>query len=187
MLKMSEDKKKRCPFVTEEGCEVYADRPANCRYYPVGQGTLKVEGKDGPQDEEFYFFINEPHCLGFEEDAEWSVGSWRADQEVDLYDSINKEWKGLQLRKNLPGQPPLDDKKQAQFYMACYDMDSFRSFVFESSFLETFDIDPETIQKIKDDEVELMKFGFKYIKYIMMLEQTLKIKESVLKERQEKK
>jgi hypothetical protein len=34
--------------------------------------------------------------------------------------------------------------------------------------------------------VELIKFGDKYIKYIMMLEETLKVKEEVLKEREKK-
>lgn len=183
MLKMLDDKEKKCPFVTAEGCTIYSDRPANCRYYPIGQGTLKKEGKNGIEEEEFYFFIKEPHCLGYSEDREWTIKSWRIDQEVDVYDEMNREWKGLQLRRNLPGQPELDEKKQYQFYMASYDIDSFSKFVFESRFLDVFDLDDKVVEKIKTNETELMKFGFKYIKYIMMLEQTLKIKEKVISER----
>jgi len=180
MLKMKESGGRECPFLTPEGCTVYADRPANCRYYPVGQGTLKKETEKGIEEEEFYFFVNEPHCLGFNEDKEWSIESWRIDQEVDLYDRLNREWKGIQLRKNLPGQPPLDEKKQLQFYIASYDLDGFRNYVFESRFLEIFDIDKETLEKIRNDEVELMQFGFKYIKYIMMLEETLKARDEAV-------
>jgi hypothetical protein len=55
-------------------------------------------------------------------------------------------------------------------------MDRFRRFVFESRFLEVFDIDKEEIEKIKTDEIVLMKLGFKYIKYLLMLEETLKVK-----------
>jgi uncharacterized protein len=187
MLKMKESAEMECPFVTPEGCTVYTDRPANCRYYPVGQGTFKKETEKGTEEEEFYFFVNEPHCLGFNEDKGWTIESWRVDQEVDLYDRLNREWKGLQLRKDLPGHPPLDDKKQAQFYMASYDIDSFRNFVFESKFLNVFDIDEETVEKIRNDEVELMQFGFRYIKYVMMLEETLKVRDEVVNSRVVKK
>ncbi len=180
MLKMLDDTERKCPFVTPEGCTIYTDRPANCRYYPVGQGTLKKDGKKGPEEEEFYFFIKEPHCLGYQEDKTWTIESWRSDQGVDVYDKMNREWKALQLRRNMIGQPELDEKKQKQFYMASYDIDSFRRFIFESSFLNVFDLDDKTIEKMRTDEVDLMKFGFKYIKYIMMIEQTLKVKEEVL-------
>ncbi|HDH53218.1 MAG TPA: YkgJ family cysteine cluster protein, partial [Nitrospirae bacterium] len=43
ILKMSDNEERTCPFLTDEGCTVYTDRPANCRYYPVGQGTIKKE------------------------------------------------------------------------------------------------------------------------------------------------
>ena len=33
-LKMSQDKKRTCPFVTSNGCTIYEDRPAACRIYP---------------------------------------------------------------------------------------------------------------------------------------------------------
>lgn len=176
-LKMNEDAERKCPFVTAEGCTVYSDRPANCRYYPVGQASLKkMDDKiNEPITEEFYFFIKEPHCLGFNEDAEWTIKSWRDDQGVDVYDDMNRGWKEILFRRNLPGHS-LDEKKQKAFYMACYDVDRFRRFVFESKFLEMFDVDEKTLEKIKSDEIELMKFGFEYTKYILMMEETLKRK-----------
>jgi Fe-S-cluster containining protein len=186
MLKMMDDEGKKCPFVTPEGCVVYSDRPANCRYYPIGQGTVRKEGDKEPEEEEFYFFIKEPHCLGYKEDKEWTIDLWRKDQGVHMYDEMNRDWKALQLRKNIPGQTQLDDKKQAQCYIASYDIDSFRRYIFESRFLDIFDIDQATINRIKTDEAELMKFGFRYIKYIMMLEETLKLKEGVLDEAKKK-
>ncbi len=186
LLKMSDGKDSKCPFVTPKGCTIYSDRPANCRYYPIGQGTVKKQGKNGHEEEEFYFYIKEPHCLGYQEDKEWTIESWRIDQGVDLYDRMNSEWKGIHLRRNIPGQTELDDKKQAMFYIASYDIDNFRRFVFESNFLNLFEIDDEVIRKIRDDEVELMKFGFSYIRYILMLDKTLKVKNDVLKDRKRK-
>lgn len=176
MLLMNEDKERKCPFVTEEGCSIYEDRPANCRYYPIGQGTLKVDSKDGPVDEEFYFIVKEDHCMGFEEDKEWTIASWRNDQKVDEYDEVNREWKAIQMRKNLPNESGLDEKKQFQFYMASYDLDRFRRYIFESRFLDIFDIDETVIEDIRNNDVALIKFGAMYIKYVMMLEQTLKVK-----------
>lgn len=174
-MKMAADNEKSCPFVTTEGCSIYTDRPANCRYYPIGQGTLCKDSDKGPANEEFYFFIREPHCLGYHEEAEWTIQSWRDDQGVSLYDDMNKEWKQIQLRRH-PFGKNLDSNKQAQIYTASYDMDRFRRFIFESRFLDIFDIDAEEIERIRTDYVALMKLGIKYIKYLLMLEETLKVK-----------
>ena len=180
ILKMLGDEQKKCPFVTPEGCIIYSDRPANCRYYPIGQGVMRKATEQGPVNEEFYFFIREPHCLGYQEDAEWTIESWRKDQGVDLYDEMNRKWKEIQLRKNAPGQT-LDSNKQAQIYMASYDLDSFKKYVFESRFLDVFDIDKEEVEKIKTDEIALMKLGFKYIKYLLMVEEALKVRKEYIK------
>jgi glucan phosphorylase len=71
--------------------------------------------------------------------------------------------------------------KQSLMYMASYDMDRFKKFVLESKLLDIFDIDNEEVEKIKTDEIALMKFGFKYMKYILMLEETFKLKEEFRK------
>jgi Fe-S-cluster containining protein len=176
-LKMNEDANRSCPFVTSEGCTIYIDRPANCRYYPVGQASLKKmdEKSNVAITEEFYFFVKEEHCLGFKENEEWTVKSWRDNQGVDIYDDMNRGWKEILFRRNLPGSE-LDEKKQKALYMACYDVDRFRSFILESKFLDIFDIDEKRLQKIRDDELEVMKLGFDYTKYILGIEETLKAK-----------
>lgn len=177
VLKVTEDDEGKCPFVTTEGCTIYEDRPSNCRYYPVGQGLMIKGSEKGTVNEDFYFFIKDPDCLGFQEEKEWTIETWKIDQGVDLYDEMNKEWKEIQLRRDNPGQTKLDSNKQAMIYMSSYDIDSFRRFVFETKLLNLFHIDNEDVEKMRTDEVALMKFGFKYLKYILMLEETLKVKE----------
>jgi Fe-S-cluster containining protein len=59
MLKMKESAEMECPFVTPEGCTVYTDRPANCRYYPVGQDIQETE-KSGRKNS---ISFNEPIAL----------------------------------------------------------------------------------------------------------------------------
>jgi len=175
VLKMTEEDGK-CPFVTEEGCSVYESRPLNCRYYPVGKGLMVAASDRGPVKEEFYFFIKDPNCLGYKEDKEWTIGQWRVNQGADEYDEMNYEWNDIQLRRRGASGPPLDQDKQQLVFMASYDVDKFRSFIFESRFLELFEVDEQELEKMKDDDIAMMRFGFKYLKYILMIEETLKMR-----------
>jgi hypothetical protein len=126
-------------------------------------------------DEEFFFFVKEEHCKGFEEPNEWTIAQWREDQGVDRYDEFNRDWKGIILMRNVPGLE-LDVKKQEMFYLSCYDMDRFRRFIFGSKFLDHFEVDEASKEKMRSDDAELMRFGFRFLKYILMLEETLKAK-----------
>jgi hypothetical protein len=141
---------------------------------------MRKETEKGPVNEEFYFFIREPHCLGYQENTEWTIQSWKDDQEASLYDEMNREWKEVQLRRN-PLLKELDSNKQAQIYTAFYDVDRFRRYVFESRFLDIFEIEQDIAEKIKTDDVALMKLGFTYIKFLLLLEDGLKVKKEYLK------
>jgi hypothetical protein len=155
-----------CPFVRHDGCIIYADRPTTCRYYPLGVASLSH--KQQVRDEGFYFFVNEPHCLGFEEERTWSVKEWRQDQGVDLYDEINKNWTDLVVRKrSFPPNIKLTDQAKKIFFMVSYNIDKFRQFVFESSFLERFHVDEKTLRKIKEDDMALLNFGVDWLKEIL--------------------
>ncbi|MCI5120853.1 MAG: YkgJ family cysteine cluster protein [Candidatus Electrothrix sp. AUS4] len=164
-IKLTEDKQ-ACPFVTPEGCTVYEDRPSACRYYPVGMADFHEGGKEeeGNQEEKFFFLVKEPHCKGFEEPKKWTIGEWRADQGVDLRDEMNKEWLRLVMRRKSFGhQANLSEAAQRMFFMASTDLDHFRRFILESSFLDTYEIDDESLEKLKTDDVALMLFSFQYL------------------------
>src|SRR4030042_5519631 len=161
-----------CPFVRRpEGCLVYTDRPATCRSYPGGQGSLITE--DGL--DEFYFLVKEEHCKGFAEDAEWTVESWRKDQGADYYDDMNREWKAMMLRRSSAGKPDVDERTQKLFYMVMYDLDQFRSFVFKSRFLTLFHVEEDVQQRIWDDDLDLLKFGYQYLKMVLKIEDTMEL------------
>ena len=165
-----------CPFVRPvEGCLVYTDRPATCRYYPIGQGSLITEeGLD-----EFYFYVREPHCRGYEEQDEWTVATWRQDQGVDKYDEMNRDWKLMMLRRAEDGGPVTDERGNKLFAMVMYDLDQFRNFVFKSRFLTVFNVDDDVQERIWDDDEELLKFGYKYLKSALKIEDTLEIKQPI--------
>jgi uncharacterized protein len=161
MVKLTEEG--RCPFVTPQGCTVYSDRPSACRYYPVGMADFHEAGEE-QTEEQFFFLVKEPHCKGFEEDKTWTIADWRADQGVDVRDEMNKEWLRLVMRRKSFGQQAtLSEAAQRMFFMASTDLDTFRRFILESSFLQTYEMDEETLVKIREDDVALMHFSYKYL------------------------
>jgi Fe-S-cluster containining protein len=181
-LKLLDDEAQSCPFVRDDGCIIYEDRPSTCRYYPLGVASLSH--KEGADDEGFYFFVNEPHCLGFEEKKDWTVKLWRKDQGVDIHDEINADWTDLIVRKrSFPTNVKLTEKSKEMFFTACYNIDKFKSFVFESTFLTIYDIDDETVEKIKTDEIELLKFGLKWMKWTLFKIGDFKINEKAAAKR----
>ena len=164
-LKLMDDDDQSCPFVREDGCIVYEDRPSACRYYPLGVASLSHKEDI---DDEFYFFVHESHCRGFEEKKEWTVKEWRQDQGVDIQDEVNSEWTDLVVRKrSFPPNIKLTDQAKKMFFMVSYNIDTFRSFVFDSSFLKRFEVDADTQQTLKSDDVALLKFGVNWLKDIL--------------------
>ena len=182
--------KSGCPFVTSEGCTVYEDRPTACRYYPVGMADFHEGGQEGEEDK-FFFLVKEPHCKGFEEPKRWTIREWREDQGVNVRDEMNKEWLRLVMRrKSFSLQATLSEAAQRMFFMASTDLDHFRRFVFESSFLQTYELDAETIERIRHDDEALMLFSFKYLASTLFGAEGLamnqeKVKEKVKSMRQE--
>ena len=178
-IKLTEDKK-ACPFVTPDGCTVYEDRPTACRYYPVGMADFHEGGSEDnetPKEDKFFFLVKEGHCKGFEEPKTWTIREWRADQGVDVRDEMNKEWLRLIMRRKSHGfQATLADAAKRMFFMASTDLDHFRKFIFESSFLDTYEMDQETLDKIKTDDVALMFFSFKYLGNTLFGAEGLEIK-----------
>ncbi len=183
----SDEKKdeKICPFVREkEGCIVYEDRPTTCRYYPLGVASLSHK-EEGPSDaDDFYFFINESHCKGFEEDKSWTVGEWRKDQQSDFHDDINAVWTDLIVRKrSFPANIKLTEKSKQMFFMASYDIDQFRRFIFESSFLTLYKVDAKIVDDIESDDTELLKFATSWLKWVLFKEGDFKLDEGAKEER----
>ena len=110
------------------------------------------------------------------------MASWREDQGVAKYDEMNLEWKTMMLRRGADGGPVTDERGNNLFYMVMYDLDQFRRFVFESKFLQIFQVDDDLQQRLWEDDVELLKFGHQYIKTALKLEQSLQPNEAVLKQ-----
>lgn len=166
-LKLLDDEKNSCPFVKDgQGCIIYEDRPTTCRYYPLGIASLSyTKEREG---DEFFFVVREAHCKGFDEQKEWTVKEWRRDQGVDIHDEINAGWTELVvMKKSFPANITINEKAKQMFFLASYNIDKFKQFVFESSFLARYEIEDSVIEAIKKDDVALLRFGFKWIKSVL--------------------
>lgn len=173
MLRMNPDEEKSCPFVGVEGCSVYEDRPWSCRMFPLGVASPKNAGENG--EGEFYFLLEEPVCQGHKEATKWTVGEWIEDQQVDDYAQMGELFKEVSLHDYFKEKKQLTPAKLEMFYTVCYNIDKFREFVFNSTLLKRFRVAPEDIEKMKEDDVELLKFGFKWLKLCLYGEKTMEL------------
>jgi Fe-S-cluster containining protein len=179
LLKMNNDEGKTCQFVTERGCGVYTDRPWPCRMYPLGLAAQR-DTEDGWQGDRFYFLLREEVCRGFGESREWTVREYLDSQQVEAYDEWGEGYKELTLHKFFENGGSLTPQKMHMFYTACYDLDKFREFVFESTMLQRFDIDEDLVEEMRSSDEALLKFAFLWLRFSLFGEKTFRVKGNVL-------
>ncbi|MBU4503856.1 MAG: YkgJ family cysteine cluster protein [Proteobacteria bacterium] len=155
----------KCPFVSTSGCTVYKDRPSSCRTYPLAR--VLTRSRETGQNVEQYLLIKEPHCQGFKQGQINTVREWIKEQGIEIYNNMNDLLMEIISLKNrfMPGQ--LSIKSERFFHMACYDLDTFRSHIFDKGILDDLALDSKTLDIIKKDDVELLKLSLKSIKIKM--------------------
>ena len=106
------------------------------------------------------------------------MSDWVTDQETAQYRNMTIQWAELKrLFQNDPwGFEGPQGPKAKMAFMATYNIDRFRDFVFQSSFLKRYRIKSTLRQKLKTDEVALLKFGFDWVKVFIWGMQSKDIK-----------
>jgi Fe-S-cluster containining protein len=180
MLRMTDKDGKPCPFVGERGCTVYEDRPWACRMYPLGMAIPPARA--GEEPEAVFFVFEDDHCKGRhqEDRRSWTAQSWRQDQGIIDHEALETGFREIVSHPWFIGGRTLDPKRMHMFYTACYDIDTFRSFVFESSFCDKFDIQPEVLEELKTNDEALLRFAFTWLRFAMFAEPTMKVREGVV-------
>jgi len=176
LLKMNEEDK-RCPFVSERGCRIYQDRPWACRMFPLD----RVIGTD---EEEYKIIASPSRCLGFNEEVEGTVEDYKEEQGIFQYEEMERYFQEVTDGIRLDG-PVKNEQLVKMFYMSCYNLDKFRRFVLESSFLQKFVVHPQVVERIKEDDVELMKFALKWLRFGLVRGDSLLIREEAIKAKME--
>ena len=184
-IKLRTNESGACKFMTDEGCSVYEDRPTACRYYPSGLLSMRALGKN--EDERHFLLIKEDHCKGHEEDNIVTIGDYRKQQGVEIYDDLNRDYYRIILKKKSSGPTigaPSDMSLQL-FFMASYDVDRFRRFVMSEAFIKMYDLTDAEYEKLEKDDVELMKFGFDLMRQVFFGEMSIKEREGAWEKRAE--
>ncbi len=176
MLRMGEDPEHRCAFVGSQGCQVYPDRPWACRMYPVAMALPPARAGFDPQP--LYFLLEDGFCEGRGGGASWTVEDWRRDQDVEPREALEREFRDIVSHPWFIGGRQLDPRRLEIFFTACYDLDKFRRFVFESTFLQRFDLDSELIEQLRCDDDALLGFGFRWLRFALFGEPVLPVRSS---------
>jgi Fe-S-cluster containining protein len=182
MILRMDPQTKKCPFVSERGCEVYAGRPWACRMYPLGVAKPK---NPTPTDQPFHFVLQEALCHGHGQGEARSVREWTADQGIEEYEMMGASFQELALHDFWNRAPALTPQQVEMFYMACFDLDRFRRFIFESRFLELFEVDEARVEALRSSDEELMEFAFQWLRFSLFQEKTMKIRREVIEARRQ--
>ena len=166
MLKMAGAPGKPCPFLSEQGCAVYEDRPFACRAYPLEPALPRDAGD---QQTHVFFIVRHPYCQGHEQDRRWAAKQWVDDQKMGPYIENNRQWASVDtlLRRNPWGDKGMDHPALKMVFMACFNVDRFRDFIFNSSFLSRFALSEEAAGELKERDEGLMHFGFDWVRFVL--------------------
>ncbi|KJS10720.1 MAG: Fe-S oxidoreductase [Peptococcaceae bacterium BRH_c8a] len=169
IIKMREDADLQCPFLTGQGCSVYNERPWSCRMAPV-----EIRG-----DNRYGFAFDSNHCRGLLETREWTVDEWMKNQGNEHYGELETGFKDIPNQLRFSGLSSLDSHIRESFFMACYDLDRFRRYVLESSFLQVFEVENPTAEKLGADDLALLQFGFHWLANGFDLRRSMEIRDEV--------
>ena len=167
MLMMAENEEHSCPFLNNNGCTVYEDRPTACRTYPLERAVDRTPSRGRPK--EYYFITHHPYCFGHQEAKEWTVSTWLKDQKVQQYNALNDLW--AEIDTLFAGNPWQGEgaggPRQQMAFMVCYNIDGFRTFAEENKLFDQFKLESSLRRILADDDEALLKFGFEWLKYVM--------------------
>lgn len=171
MLRMGEAPEKRCPFVNERGCSVYEARPWACRMYPVGMALPPARA--GAPPEPVHFLFEDDFCHGHKEGRNRSVDQWQSEQGLREREDLELGFRELVGHPWFIGGRQLDPKRIEMFFMAAYDLDTFREFIFESSFLKRFALEPSLVEELRGDDRALLRFAYRWLRFALFAEPTV--------------
>ncbi len=167
LLQMADNDERTCPFLSDSGCSVYPDRPDTCRTFPVEQGLLVHQDKK--KSELIQFYRPPDFCLGQYENERMTTKTWADDQDAATYHKMTIMWaelKAMFQKDPWEGEGP-DGPRGKMAFMATYNMDRFRDFIFNSSFLKRYKVKSSILKSIRANDIQLMKFGFSWVKFYL--------------------
>ncbi|MFH1981244.1 MAG: YkgJ family cysteine cluster protein [Pseudomonadota bacterium] len=163
LLTMADNAEKTCPFLTGAGCRVYADRPDACRTFPVEQGRY-FDARTG-KSTVVHFFRPPDFCLGQHESQVLTPAQWADDQDAHRHHLMTHRWADIKSRfqENPWGASGPNGQQAKMAFMAVYNIDRFREFLFDSSFFKRYAVKSDLKRKLSVDDDALLAFGFDWV------------------------
>ena len=159
------------PFPRGPGLHGLSPSPGGLPPFPLTMGSRLTP--DGVED---HFFCRRlDYCRGFATGDEWTVADWMANQGFPEYDQGRREWLEILLKAGLAEPPVVDALIQDLFAILAYDLDKFRRLVFDPVFLEAYEIEAETLEDFKTDDLALLKFSYRFLPTLLSPEGTRKL------------
>ena len=160
-LRPKAEPERECPFVSASGCKVYPRRPTSCRMYPLARAVSRC--RQTGRTTEHFALIREPHCLGFQQNQRQTVRQWLKDQHLQTCLELNDLFLDIIALKNQWMSGPLDLRSQHIFQLALYDIDAFRDHILDKGLLADWDLPGDKMERLLKDEVELLRFGHRFV------------------------
>ncbi len=166
LMRMLPGEGKNCPFVGDEGCMIYDDRPWSCRSFP-----LEPVAESAPP---VFEIVKRDFCMGLGKGKLQPVKKWRDTQSVAFYEQINDEWKKVTHHENFSSVNLLEGSGRDIFFIGSYNIDEFRNIVFKGGFLDYFAVDKKVLKQIKTGDTELLLFAFRWMRHVLFGANTMK-------------
>jgi uncharacterized protein len=159
-LTMVDDGRASCVFVDQQGCQVYPDRPAACRAYPVGRGASRQA--DGSVTQQ-YLLIKEPHCKGFAEAGEQNTQDYFTDQGLAEYNRFNDALTELVHHPAVSAGFRPNRVQAEQYLLALYNLDSFRGELADGRVSLCRPLTPTELSGVAGDDRELLLLAIRWL------------------------
>ena len=164
-LRPKNDDNLLCPFVSPDGCQVYANRPTSCRLYPIARAIAPCPQTD--KISEHFALIKEPHCQGFHQKSTQTVRQWLLDQGVRPYLAVNDRFLDIIRLKNHQHPAPLDLRASHLFQLAFYDLDGFRSHLLDNRLVETDGVSSGQAADLEHNDTSLLLYAHRWIAAVL--------------------
>ncbi|MFC1825039.1 hypothetical protein ACFL9T_20195 [Thermodesulfobacteriota bacterium] len=129
-------------------------------------------------DGSFSLISESSHCEGLKEREIWRLGEWLVEQGIVPFDEMNLAFSEITIPLKTQELDIENPNINKMVFMSLYNLDKFKEFILKSSFLDRFEIDSLRIEKIKRDDLELLKFAFDWIHFGIFGKKVFTVKEN---------
>lgn len=167
LLRMDEERDKRCPFVGDEGCSIYENRPWACRMYPL----------DPHPDGGFRLVTDATRCHGLRSTEPGRVRAYLESQDTEPFEEAEQAYAEITQDPRAADLDVENPQIAQMVLMATYNLDKFRDFVLKSSFLKRFYVEPSRVEQLKKSDEALLRFGYDWLAFGLYGKVTLQVLE----------